>query len=264
MLPVCQCRVACLRPSGRRGDRGLQDYLEKLIQIPYHLPRLSPVEVETYINLLACQQHLHQEKCTVILTHWATKRAANFYAAYQYTAIKEALGSIEAIPGELEQRLIWSNAIAPVLTEGLKGNPRQVKRMLNAMLLRRKLANVAGINIRDEVLAKLMVLEYTYLQRFQEVNNWQASENGFPEKLKQLEEWALAEDDKSVSLDDSLVEWKKPSLKNWLCMHPALEDIDLRDYFWLARDRTTSTLTGVNMVLDCCVLAGSRRMLISP
>jgi len=162
--------VACLRPSGRRGDRGLQDYLEKLIQIPYHLPRLSPVEVETYINLLACQQHLHQEKCTVILTHWATKRAANFYAAYQYTAIKEALGSIEAIPGELEQRLIWSNAIAPVLTEGLKGNPRQVKRMLNAMLLRRKLANVAGINIRDEVLAKLMVLEYTYLQRFQEVN----------------------------------------------------------------------------------------------
>jgi len=226
----------------------VQDYLEKLIQIPYHLPRLSPAEVETYVNLLACQQHLSPEKCSVILTHWNEKRIANFYAAYQYAAIKEALGGTEAISGELEQRLNWSNAIAPVITEGLKGNPRQVKRMLNAMLLRRKLANVAGINIRDEVLAKLMVLEYTHLQRFHELHNWQASDNGFPEKLKLLEEWALAEEDKDMSLDESLGDWKKPSLKNWLRMHPALEDIDLRDYFWLARDRTTSTLAGVNMV----------------
>lgn len=75
-----------------------------------------------------------------------------------------------------------------MITEGLKGNPRQVKRMLNAMLLRKRLAGVAGIDIRDEVLAKLMVLEYAHWPRFRELNDWQAAEGGRPEKLKRLEE----------------------------------------------------------------------------
>lgn len=227
----------------------VQDYLEKLIQIPYYLPRLSPAEIETYINLLACQRHLSVDRCTRVLEHWATKRAANFYAAYQYGAIKEVLGREGAITEELEGQLSWSNAVAPVITDGLKGNPRQVKRMLNAMLLRKQLARVAGISIRDEVLAKVMVLEYSHLQRFHELNGWQAGENGFPEKLKRLEEWALAEEgDKAMLPDEALAEWKKPSLKNWLRMPPLLGEIDLRDYFWLARDRTSSTLAGVSMV----------------
>lgn len=227
----------------------VQDYLEKLIQIPYYLPRLSPAEIETYINLLACQKHLSADQCSIILTHWTTKRAANFYAPYQYGAIKEALGGDEAIIEELERQLSWSNSIAQVITEGLKGNPRQVKRMLNAMLLRKQLGKIAGITIRDEVLAKLMVLEYTHLQRFQELNNWQASENGFPERLKGLEQWALDEEcDKAVRVDESLADWRKPSLRSWLRMQPSLSDVDLRDYFWLARDRTSSTLIGVQMV----------------
>jgi hypothetical protein len=235
--------------SGQEEYDLVQDYLEKLIQIPYCLPRLSPAEIETYINLLACQKHLASEQYSAVLTHWARKRAANFYAPYQYGAIVEALGAGDAIVDEFERQLSWSNSIAQVITEGLKGNPRQVKRMLNAMLLRKQLAKVAGINIRDEVLAKLMVLEYTHLPRFQELNSWQASENGFPEKLKRLEQRALAEEsEKAARVDESLAEWEKPALEGWLRMQPTLTDLDLRDYFWLARDRTNSTLTGVQMV----------------
>lgn len=226
----------------------VQDYLEKLIQIPYYLPRLSPAEIETYINLLACQKHLAAVQYTKVLSHWETKRAENFYAAYQYGAIKEVLGRNGAFTGELERQLSWSNAVAPVMTDGLKGNPRQVKRMLNAMLLRTQLAKIAYLHIRDEVLAKLMVLEYSHLQRFQELNTWQASEKGYPEKLKRLEEWALEAGDKLAPPEDALGEWTKPSLKNWLRMQPPLSEVDLRDYFWLARDRTNSTLTGVSMV----------------
>jgi hypothetical protein len=227
----------------------IKDYLEKLIQIPYHLPRLSPAEIETYINLLACQKNLGAEQCALVLDHWAAKRRNNFYSAYQHGAVREALGGDEEITEELERMLTWSNSIALVITEGLKGNPRQLKRMLNAMLLRKKLAQVAGINIRDEVLAKLMVLEYTHLRRLQELNNWQASEDGHPEKLKRLEEWAVAEDDGAKAPpDETLSNWNKPSLRNWLRMQPALGEVDLRDYFWLARDRTSSTLAGVNLV----------------
>jgi hypothetical protein len=226
----------------------VQDYLEKLIQIPYHLPRLSPAEIETYVNLLACQKHLDPEHCTSVLTHWETRRKNNFYAAYQHGAIREALG-VRAVPEELERRLAWSNSIALVLTEGLKGNPRQVKRMLNAMLLRQQLARVAGIIIRDEVLAKLMVLEYTNLQRFQELNKWQTAENGYPKNLGILENWTLKEETASGDLPEAnLGDWNTPSLRTWLRIPPKLGSIDLRDYFWLARDRTNSTLSSVTMV----------------
>lgn len=234
--------------SSRQDEYDLvTDYLEKLIQIPYYLPRLSPAEIETYINLLLCQKYLEQEKCSVLLNHWSSKRSNNFYAAYRYSAIKEALGD-GAISSDLEQQLAWSNAISQVITEGLKGNPRQVKRMLNAMLLRVKLAKVAGMSIRSEVLAKLMVLEYTHIQLFQELNKWQTIDSGYPKNIKLLEEAALTGDSETTSTDDGLKEWRTVSLQNWLRMQPPLSDIDLRDYFWLARDRTSATLSGVTMV----------------
>lgn len=221
----------------------VKDYLEKLIQIPYHLPRLSPAEIETYINLLACQKYLNEEQFSSVLKHWQTQRSSNFYAAYRYDAIKNVLGT--GINNELERQLIWSNSVAQAITEGLKGNPRQVKRMLNAMLLRKKLAEVAKLPIRDDILAKLMVLEYTNLNLFKQLNNWQTSEKGFPIKLKQLED-AIREDIE-VS-DDTLKEWQKPAVKTWIKLHPPISDIDLRDYFWLARDKTDSLLADVKMV----------------
>lgn len=224
-----------------------KDYLEKLIQIPYHLPRLSPSEVESYINLLACQKFLDVDKNELVRKDWAEKHRSNFYSAYQIGAIRSALGNTE-LPAELHNQLAWSNAIAQVVTEGLKGNPRQVKRMLNALLLRKKLADVAKINVRDEVLAKLMVLEYSHLARFYELNDWQAREEGRPSTLRMLETAALGGGDEGTKEEDGPSEWKTPSLQKWLQMDPPLSDVDLRDYFWLARDRTSSTLAGVNMV----------------
>ncbi|MBA3632378.1 MAG: NTPase [Acidobacteria bacterium] len=225
-----------------------KDYLEKLIQIPYHLPRLSPAEIETYINLLACQKFLDEDKNKCVINDWAIRRKQNFYSSYQLGAIKEVLGE-EKLSKELLQQLTWSNAIAQVVTEGLKGNPRQVKRMLNAMLLRRKLAEVAGIKIKDDVLAKLMVLEYSNEYRFKDLSDWQTVEEGKPEKLKKLEEIALKiKGAKPIEKEDNLSDWQTTSLEKWLQMQPSLRNVDLRDYFWLMRDRTSSTLVGVNMV----------------
>ena len=226
----------------------IKDYLEKLIQIPYHLPRLSPSEVETYINLLACKKFLDDDQNKLVLEDWAAKRSKNFYSAYRLEQIRAILGE-ENFKRELEEQLTWSSAIAQVLTEGLKGNPRQVKRMLNALLLRKKLAEVAGINIKDEILAKLMVLEYAHLSRFYELNEWQASEEGRPAKLKKLEENARGQKDaEKITSDDKLADWDTTSITKWLQIEPPLKDRDLRDYFWLMRDRTSSTLAGVNMV----------------
>jgi hypothetical protein len=226
----------------------VNDYLEKLIQIPYHLPRLSPSEVESYINLLACERVLDGAAYSKVVGHWQSCRTKNLYAAFRHSNVCEALGSADAAPAALLRQLGWSNAIADVLTEGLKGNPRQVKRMLNAMALRSQLADVAGIKVRDDVLAKLMVLEYANLPLFQQLNQWQAATGGFPEQLKQLEVAAIDQGDSGALAEAAFKDWSVSKVQNWLRMQPRLSDVDLRDYFWLARDRTHSTLSGVSMV----------------
>jgi hypothetical protein len=235
----------------RREEEGLvQDYLEKLIQVPYQLPRLSPSEIETYINLLACEKLLDAKLIPAVISAWRDTRAQNIYAPFTAEAIERALPSASQMPAALREQLDWSKAIATVITEGLKGNPRQVKRMLNAMSLRKELAAIAKISIKEEILAKLMVLEYSNLKLFQELNQWQAAEKGVPSKVKQLEAEALKDEDASgVSpSDDGLASWRTPSMLSWLRMRPAFSGADLRDYFWLARDRTGSTLAGVTMV----------------
>jgi hypothetical protein len=234
--------------NGQQYDL-VKDYLEKLIQVPYHLPRLSPSEIETYVNLLACQRALSPTDYEKVLAHWQDYRKKNIYTAYRQGDIREALGAVDTAPNALLEQLAWSNAIADVVTDGLKGNPRQVKRMLNAMALRKQLANVAEIKISDEVLAKLMVLEYVDPKLFDELSQWQAADSGFPQKLKALEEAAIKNAKaKPEPVPDVPQDWLKSTTQNWLRMQPGLSEVDLRDYFWLARDRTSSTLSGVTMV----------------
>ncbi|HEY1804876.1 MAG TPA: P-loop NTPase fold protein [Terracidiphilus sp.] len=238
--------------EARKEEQGLvQDYLEKLIQVPYQLPRLSPNEIETYVNLLACEKLLDPTLVPAVLSAWRDTRALNIYAPFTADAIQKALTGGTQLPPLLQEQLDWSKAVASVITEGLKGNPRQVKRMLNALSLRKQLAAIAKISIREEVLAKLMVLEYSNLSLFQELNQWQAAEKGIPSKLKALEELALKEEDddsESTVPEDGLATWRTPSVLSWLRMRPPLSGLDLRDYFWLARDRTGSTLAGVTMI----------------
>lgn len=225
----------------------VKDYLEKLIQIPYHLPRLSPAEMETYISLLLCQKYLDVEGRTAVMTSLGTKRQQNCYTAFSYGDVREALAG-RPLPPELEIQLAWSSAVALSITEGLKGNPRQVKRMLNAMLLRAKLASIAGLTIKPDVLAKLMVLEYVIPARFKDVDNWQTVGKGFPQQLNDLEQAARSNRDTQPAADDGFAEWRKPRAQDWLRMDPPLGEVDLRDYFWIARDRTKSTLSAASMV----------------
>ena len=86
-----------------------------------------------------------------------------------------------------------------------------MKRMLNAMSLRKQLAAIAKISIKEEMLAKLMVLEYSNLPLFQELNQWQAAEKGVPSKLKTLETEALKGEDDSETLHRKMA-WQNGEL----------------------------------------------------
>ena len=239
------------------GHRLVLDYLEKLIQIPYHLPRLSPAEVESYMVLLFCLRDLEREDAKKCLDAFDSFRSDDRYSVFGYANVKKALGGQE-IPDSLSQSLTFCNISALSITEGLKGNPRQIKRFLNAFVLRKQFAEIAKLaHVRDEVLVKLMVLEYGHPIQYGELYEWQAKEDGFPEIIKELE-LAISASDSSANNkgeskeEDEAIEigegWKTPFMQRWVAMEPLLSKVDLRDYFWISRDRLQSTFSDISMV----------------
>lgn len=223
-------------------EKLITDYLEKLIQVPYRLPRLSPSETHTYMSLLFCQKHLDDENFRNCLSACEQLRGLNRYSTFGYPNIHEVFKG-KSVPTELSNDLAFCASAAPSLTEGLKGNPRQVKRFLNAFMLRNELAKVAKLNhIKNDVLIKLMILEYTAPKQFLELYDWQATQDGLPKQLAQLE--ALKDDVKPP--DELVANWA--SKRRWLQMAPSLATVDLRDYFWIARDRLELSFSGVAMI----------------
>lgn len=241
------------QPARDTGYDLVTDYLEKLIQVPYRLPKLSPSEIETYMTLLFCQLHLTADgRFEAVRSHCEAERKKNLYKTYGTSSVLEALAT--ELPQPLAQSLEWTSTIAPSLAGGLKGNPRQVKRFLNALILRTQLAEVASLDIDPAVLVKLMLLEYTFPDLFDKLYEWQAVAEGHPPKLRELEEQAreTAADGEAQShtaaADDANTLWQQKPVQGWLRLEPPLANVDLRDYFWVSRDRLTSTVSSLTMV----------------
>lgn len=240
-----QERIGYSHDVENKNQRIVTDYLEKLIQIPYNLPRLSDPEVETYMTLLFCKRGLTSSYPNV---HNAFKsfREKNRYGVFGIADIESLITEEEK--KSLQQSISLIASLSSIITEGLNGNPRQIKRFLNTFVLRNKLASIATIqDFRLEVLAKLMVLEYAYENLFKELYNWQSAQEGEPEQIKLLE--SAINEGKIATLEDGAdSQWKSPSVQRWLRTEPRLIGIDLRDYFWLSRDKLFSSISGSSLV----------------
>jgi hypothetical protein len=246
---------------GDRREVG-RDYLEKLIQFPIRIPSLGPAEVETYISLLfAClSPGLEGEDL---------KRACSMVAA-DASALTEssfnldiALKAFPEMSEALKERLAMAQRVAPLLGTIMKGNPRQCKRFLNTLLLRMKMAESRKVDLKQRVLAKLMLLEYFRTEFFKQLAEAQALQNGKPFQLAKLEELASGEKASEAPAEgttDSRSGGEQPKLvppvsasaplsthflmwvsdewtHDWLRLEPSLLNEDLRPYFFFSRDR---------------------------
>lgn len=136
--------------------------------------------------------------------------------------------------------------MSQMITNVLKGNPRQTKRFLNTFILRQKLAKVANLDIDIFILVKLMLLEYLNPILFKKLNELQSPDTGLINELMLLE--SIFIDDEENTLGDTFQEWQTPQIQNWVKINPRIGEIDLRNYFWLVRDKTDSTLSNIHMV----------------
>lgn len=228
-----------------KNIRIVDDYLEKLIQIPYYLPKLSDSEVQTYLSLLLCKRYLDEDGYKNVLAGYNELLSKNRYATYDYAAIKKVFSKVDDDP-ILSKELSSLPALSSIISETLYGNPRQIKRFLNSFMLRKRLSEVANIHgFEGSILAKLMVLEYAEEALFRSLYEWQIAKEGFPSELKEMEDICNG---KSVLEAQNLIKekfsnWsKKEKVVRWLLKEPFLSNVDLRDYFWLSRDRISSII----------------------
>ena len=231
------------------------DYLEKLIQLPYKLPRLSDNEQETYITLLLCKNHLKEDCFNEIHQKYLEFRRIDKHSKYNIDDIKANLSGNRNIDFHpVEYRL----PTVPLIKQFLNGNPRQLKRFLNTLYVRQELAEVAGFrDIRPDVLTKLMVLEYNslYNSRFEELYRLQKTNEGVL-PLGDVEQEAKTED--GIQDPQWKDNWSSDYLKQWLGSDPSLKDINLQNYFWVARDALKNEKPVASLVTNKVMLLFQR------
>lgn len=240
-----------------------RNYLEKLIQIPFRIPALGETETRIYVTLLLIGAELGEEdpaySALITVARELLKRPWQT-AGLDAQAVKTALGDKFV---QVQNALTLSDQIGPILASGTQGNPRQIKRFLNSLLLRHQtaLARGFGDEVKLPVLAKLMLAERFLARLFDQIASAAArNPDGRCEDLATLETTASKEkpsskpkgprpkisstnDVKPTALPKAeesaiLTEWKAAdAIRAWAQLSPTLADVDLRPYLFVTKDR---------------------------
>lgn len=232
------------------NNRIIIDYLEKLIQLPYALPRLSESEVETYISMLICKKEIDSTGFIKVLEEFKKYREKNKYSAFGLSNFESILVTEDF--QKVKDNVITIPSLVPLITNSLYGNPRQIKRFLNTYTIRKRLAKVASLqSFNDAVLAKMMILEYSEPKLFKRLFEWQISQDGMPKEIIEIEAICKdkgIEDILSELKDSEFKEWSKPKIIKWFQIEPLISGVDLRDYYWIARDKLENSITATSMI----------------
>lgn len=244
-----------------------RNYLEKLIQVPFRIPSLGETETRIYVTLLLAGAELGEDDPDfnrLIAVARERLRKPWESGALDASTVKTALGEKAA---RAQNALILSDQIGPILASGTKGNPRQIKRFLNSLLLRQRTADARGFGdeVKLPVLAKLMLAERFLPRLFDQIASAAASSpKGLCEDLAPLESAVeektrtrstapksgargeTDEDGKKIGIIESvkppesalLTEWlSSKSIRAWAAIKPFLAGVDLRPYLFVTKDR---------------------------
>lgn len=216
-----------------------RNYLEKLIQIPIRVPSLNRQETRNYIKFLMLQNHIKHDFVQLQKIYQefeSSKKLPYDHIEIDYQLIKKAIGGESK---ELQEAILVADQISNTLAYGLKGNPRNIKRFLNTLFLRQKIARIYKLDniIRIDVLAKLMLLERfqnaKYDQIISEILN---SQNGESDEIGKLEKNNA--DKKSTSKKKlSYNQEGNDEFTKWVEIKPMLSDMDLRPYIFISKEK---------------------------
>lgn len=233
-----------------------RNYLEKLIQVPFRIPALGETETRIYVTLLLVGAEIDEndsgyEKLIAVAREKLKRPWTS--GSLDAATVKTALGKQAE---KANNALALSDQIGPILASGTKGNPRQIKRFLNTLLLRERTATARGFgdDIKLPVLAKLMLAERFIPRLFEQIAFVAAVHpQGLCEDLETLEKSLATADSKDgepkgqrsrtaeptpASDNAVLSEWKSSeSVHDWARLSPKLSGLDLRPYLFVTKDK---------------------------
>lgn len=216
-------------------DELVINYFDKLIQVPIRVPPLGTQEVRAYMMMLFIQnnkdvsyaekQNLRIQIGDQLSKSWQGKRVDAKFV--------KSLNS--SLPAELISRLHVADQLASIMTTSnrIAGNPRLIKRFLNALSIRMTMSKAQRVGVDEIELIKIMLFERcgnpkAYAELVKMVSG---SEDGKPAKLAAWED-AVAKG-KSPELETN---WDDQFVRDWLRLEPKLADSDLRGAIYLSRE----------------------------
>lgn len=208
-------------------------YFDKLIQIPIRVPPLGTQEVRAYLMLLyvenstlsqPAKDHIRHEVCKRLSETWQGKRVDRAFVA-----------ALEPLPSELIGRLDAADRLAPLMTHasGIRGNPRLVKRFLNALAIRMAIARAQGVSVEEAALAKMLLFERcgnpkAYAELISAVSE---DTQGRPSVLRDWEGKSATSE--PLDLPEN---WNDAFTLEWLRLPPRLAESDLRGILYVSRE----------------------------
>jgi predicted KAP-like P-loop ATPase len=220
--------------EGVTDDSLITSYFDKLIQVPIRVPQLGTQEVRAYLMLLFVEnselvkevrETIRGKVCDQLKQSWQGKRVDR---AFMQTLHDD-------FPAELIGQLDTAEKLAPLMTtaSGIVGNPRLIKRFLNALSIRMAISKAQGVGVDEAVLAKMLLFE-----RLGDADAYRAliaavssNDSGKPDFLADWEEKANA----GAPLD-LRAPWDSPFVREWLTLPPRLAELDLRGVLYVGRE----------------------------
>ncbi|CAM2148298.1 ATPase [Pararobbsia alpina] len=217
-------------------DKLVTNYFDKLIQVPIRVPPLGTQEVRAYMMLLFIEnssleqqekENLREGVCTQLSKTWQGSRVDTKFIATHHG---------RKLPDDLLARLDLADRLAPLMTsaEGIAGNPRLIKRFLNALSIRMSMARAQGVSVDESELVKVLLFERSgstkaYADLVKAVT--ESDGDGKPKFLAQLETVAATGNDAKLQAP-----WDDKFLQDWLRLPPSLSDRDLRAALYVSRE----------------------------
>ncbi len=237
-------------------------YLEKLIQVPFRIPALGQTETRIYVTLLLIGAELGEDDpAFTSLLDEARKHLTRPWlgGTLDAASIRRIMEHDKSKEERTHGAVLISEQIGPLLAAGTRGNPRQMKRFLNTLLLRQASAQARGFgeDVKLPVLAKLMLAERFNPGVFDQIATVAAaSSDGLCPELAIVEDVNASSEaktdgkakdskkreksprDEKEGMSQIAKEWlASDGVKEWAALKPPLAKIDLRPYLFVAKDR---------------------------
>ena len=213
------------------------EYVEKMFQYCVHIPGLTNKDIENNLLLLAARSHLESAAYGRIIQELHDTRRIldkNRIEAEEILSLIRRW-NLPILEGQssLAEDLKTIDQVRGLISSSLKGNPRKAKHFMNTLETKLELGELYfGVNLRKDVLAKLMALREIDPDLFLTLYIWN---QGFTTEDAQMARMI------SEVLGDpagtSYSEWRKPLVLKWLTAEPlGLEKLRLDRYFYLFRE----------------------------